>query len=362
MINKCPDCNQEIVDNKTFCTNCGKRLRVDKYTNTNPIKTFAIVAIVMLLFGVGTMYLIANVGLESQLDKILNNNSNSSIYNGSYIIKDLVTTDKSDADIKEIKESIIGFEVELSDSKFKVGLFQILWATINNPTISTLKNKELHKTNLNITSDNYDGISIVGKNIERDGKEEETFELIKIGNDLFLYYDGTYFELEKSKLDFESTKTYYKVDLIEKDYNKNINTEIDKLNKHIKSVVESGSNEIYAQSYEVIKDGDFIQILLNENDGYINSSIVNTITNLAFNNKTGTVFDLKSYVESINLNFDNIINQYNQLKENVYQSSIDEITEKLDIKSTSVFYVRNDILHIHCGNNQWGMVFLEIVL
>ncbi len=359
-MNKCSNCNQEIVDNKTFCPNCGKKLKDDKYSNINPGKTFAIVIIVMLLLGVGTMYLIANVGLDSQLKKIIDDDTSiNSEFNGSYLIKDVITSDQS---IEEIKEDIIGFEIELNDSKFKVGLFQILWATIENPTITDIDDMETHKEKLNITTDDYKGIRIEGINSEKEGTLKDIFELIKIDDVVFLHYNNSYFQLELSDYGFDSTDTFYKIQLVDKKYNKAINNEIDKLNKHIKDNVEKQTNEIYIESYEEYKDGDVTHLVVKESDAYINSGIYTNIISLSFNDETGIKYDLNSYLEHKGLSFEEITSKYDQLKEIKYQSSVDEVIEKYSIKPTSTFYVIDNKIYILCGTNQWGMIFLDIEL
>ena len=224
---KCPDCGQEIVDNKTFCSNCGKQLKkIENKENKNK-KTFLIFVVVMVLLGVGTMYIIGNVGTEEELKKIADKNKKENIedFYDKYIIKDILIDSDTKEEIVSEKENIIGYELELSKEKFKLGLFKINWTKINKPTVLKVEDITKHKENLNLTTEKINVISIEGLNELKKYNDENTefFYMISVDSRLYLYYMDTYFELETSKLGFKSVDTYYKIVLPEIKYPTSIN-------------------------------------------------------------------------------------------------------------------------------------------
>jgi uncharacterized protein (DUF983 family) len=64
---KCPSCNQEIIDNKEYCTNCGKKLRETK-TGIS-LKTFFIIILIFIVIGVFIVLSIMYVGTDKEIEK-----------------------------------------------------------------------------------------------------------------------------------------------------------------------------------------------------------------------------------------------------------------------------------------------------
>ena len=58
---KCPNCNQEMIEKKDFCINCGKRLIKEKQVSKKGIIVFMIL---MVIVGFITCYLIINLKIE----------------------------------------------------------------------------------------------------------------------------------------------------------------------------------------------------------------------------------------------------------------------------------------------------------
>ncbi len=359
---KCPNCNQQIVDNKMFCTNCGKKLKEENISKMDPKKSFMILVVVMLLLGAGTLYMIANFGTQQELDKILQTKNNIEDYYDSYLIKDVVFTDNSSNDLLPLKDDLIGFEMELSKDKFKIGLFQVLWATIDKPKITTMNKVDTYKEQLNVTTEEVNAIRIEGTNIEKEGGEPLNFDMISVGNKLFILYADIYFELETSNLDFKSTKTYYKVDLLKETYPSNINVETTKINEQTKSDVESGSNEIYISYYEEYTDNDVIHLVIRTAGGYINSEMMSGVRTISFNKNTGDKYNLKTYLEHIGKNYDEVILKYEENREIVFESSVDGVQTKFETNPDLLYYVKENKIYIACGQDQWGMLFAEVNL
>lgn len=358
---KCSDCGQEIIDNKTFCPNCGKQLKkIEKEVGKNR-KTFLIFIVVMLLLGGGTMYMIGNVGTTEELKKITDKNKKEEIedFYNQYIIKDILVDSNTKEEIKNEKDNIIGYELELSKEKFKLGLFKINWISINKPTVLKVKDITKHKENLNITNEKINVISIEGLNVYDNKTERELSYMISVDSKLYLYYMDTYFELETSKLGFKSVDTYYKVKLPELKYASSINKLLKDHNEIVKNVVEKGTHSVYENYTKEYKDNDITHLVFYELDGGVNAGFSTSIKTLSFNDK-GERLNLKEYVEHINKNYEEIIEKYRVLQEELLKD--DSTLVKSEINPNLMYYVKENTLYILAGNNDWGMSFVEIKL
>ncbi|MDD4831626.1 MAG: zinc ribbon domain-containing protein [Bacilli bacterium] len=363
---KCPKCGQEIIDNKIFCPNCGKQLNKETSLGLSPMKMFLIFVVIMLLLGVGTIYYIANIGLNKELEKIISEptiDTKKEIkdFYGSYIIKDVIATDNSLENINDLKNSIIGFEIEISKDKFKAGLYQIAWVKIDKPTLDVLNNFLIHKQALNITSENDYGFKIKGLNVEENASnDEEEFEILSFDNKLYIYYSNTYYELEVNKLGYKSSNTYYKVNLLEEKYISNINLELKAFNNNIKTNIENNTYDIYIVGYEEIINGDIIHLIVKESFGGVNSEITTKTIVFAFNKNTGEKVNLKAYIEHINEDYDDIIDKYETNREKIFEESIMGIITKYETSPDLVYYAKDNKLYISCGTDSYGILFAEV--
>ncbi len=363
---KCPKCGQEIIDNKIFCPNCGKQLNKDSSMGLSPMKMFLIFIVVMLLLGAGTLYYVANMGLNKELDKIISKpNEESKIeikdFYGSYIINNVITTKNSSNSINDLENSIIGFEIEITEDILKAGIYQIAWIKINKPTFENLTNFDNHKQNLNISSEKEYGFRIKGLNVEENtSKNEEIFELLSFNNKLYLYYSNTYYELVTSKLGYKSSNTYYKVKLLEEKYISNINLEIKEFNNIVKTNIESNVSDIYIVEYEEILNGDIFHLIVKESFGGVNSEISTKTIVFAFNKNTGEKVNLKAYIEHINKNYEDIMDKYEINKQKTYEESVMGITSKYETSPDLMYYVKDDKIYIACGTDSYGILFTEV--
>ena len=62
---KCPNCNQEMIEKKDFCINCGKRLIKEKQVSKKGIIVFMIL---MVIVGFITCYLIINLNTDKEIE------------------------------------------------------------------------------------------------------------------------------------------------------------------------------------------------------------------------------------------------------------------------------------------------------
>ena len=62
---KCPYCNQEMIDTKEFCVNCGKRLIKEKKTVN--LKAIIILFTILVVAGFITCYAIINYNTDKEI-------------------------------------------------------------------------------------------------------------------------------------------------------------------------------------------------------------------------------------------------------------------------------------------------------
>lgn len=69
---KCPNCNQEMIDIKDYCVNCGKKLKEDKkgISFMGLIGIFALIVVVTII----VCYLIINLNVDKEIEPYLDNN------------------------------------------------------------------------------------------------------------------------------------------------------------------------------------------------------------------------------------------------------------------------------------------------
>lgn len=65
---KCPNCNQEMIEKKDFCINCGKRLIKEKQVSKKGIIVFMIL---MVIVGFITCYLIINLNTDKEIESYI---------------------------------------------------------------------------------------------------------------------------------------------------------------------------------------------------------------------------------------------------------------------------------------------------
>jgi uncharacterized protein (DUF983 family) len=357
---KCPNCNQEIIDNKTFCTNCGKKLKDNNINGMAPNKLFMIVVVIMLFLGVGVIYIIANIGTKQELDNILKPKTTINSFYDSYLIKSVITTGDTPSELVNLKDDLIDFEMELTKESFKVGIYQILWAQISNPSIKEINTIQRYKDELNIIDNEVMTINIQGVNNKKG--EVLSFDMISVGSKIYLYYLDTYFELKPSTLGYKSSKTYYKVNLLKENYASNINAILKEINDKVKTNIENEIYEVYTISYEEYEDNDVIHIVIREASGLINSEMVTKINTISFNKDTGVKYNLKAYVEHIGREYEDIISLYEANREIVYNGSVDGVTVKFETSPDLLYYVKDGSIYIACGADNWGTLFAQIKL
>ncbi len=358
---KCPNCNQEIIDNKTFCPNCGKQLKKINNEVKNNTKYFLIFVVIMILLGLGTIYTVGNVGTKEELKRIISKDKEQiEDFYDSYIIKNILINEKTPKEIIEQKDSIVGYELELSKENFKLGLFKINWIKINKPDVFKVKDISKYKEDLKIEGDNVHVISIEGFNVEENGKKREQFYIISHKSKLYLNYMDTYFELSKSNLGFKSLETYYKVNLLEQKYPESINKIIKERNDKIKETIQNNTYKIYENyAYEYI-DKDITHLVFNELQGEVNAGFISNIKTLSFDNM-GEKINLKKYIESIGKNYDEFEEQYKELRNKKLEGKEDMVS-KFELNPELMYYVKEGILYIACGTDSWETLFINIDL
>lgn len=363
---KCSDCNQQIIDNKTFCPNCGKQLK--KISNeTKKGRIFLVFVVIMLALGIFTIYIVGNYGTEKELNKILKHKKeNIEDFYGSYIIKDILINSNTPENLKNYKDNIIGYELELTKEKFKFGLYKIEWIKINKPTVLKVKDVKEHQKKLNTTNENINVISIEGLNVNY--KDNVNYEnnkflyMVSVDSKVYLYYMGTYFELESSKLGYKSVDTYYKVILPKLIYPSSVN---DLLKKHIENTKNFIENEDYNKKYVLVyenyieeyKDNDITHLIFVTNAGYIDAGMDIDIKVLNFNKK-GKSLNLKEYIELINKDYGEVVNKI-KISQNL---SLEEIPNfiKYELTSDLMYYKKDNTLFVATGYDDFGVIFVEI--
>jgi uncharacterized protein (DUF983 family) len=70
---KCPNCSQELIDNKEYCPNCGKKLR-ESQSGTS-LRTLLIIIGILIVVGVGIVLSIMFLGTDEELEKYTNENT-----------------------------------------------------------------------------------------------------------------------------------------------------------------------------------------------------------------------------------------------------------------------------------------------
>ena len=75
---KCPYCNQEMIDIKDYCVNCGKKLK--KESKNISIMGVTIIFLSLIIVTIIGCYLIGNFNLDKEIEQ--------------YIDKDVIKTDK----------------------------------------------------------------------------------------------------------------------------------------------------------------------------------------------------------------------------------------------------------------------------
>lgn len=358
---KCPDCSQEIIDNKTFCPNCGKQLKKINDEVKKNKKYFLIFVVIMILLGIGTIYTIGNVGTKEELKKIISKEKEQiKDFYGSYIIKNILTNETTPKEIVEQKDNIIGYELELSKENFKLGLFKINWIKINKPDVFKVEDITKYKNELNIEKDNINIISIEGFNVEENGDKKEKLNIISYKSKLYLYYMDTYFELALSNLGFKSLKTYYKVNLLQEKYPDSINKIIKDRNDNIKKDIEEGTYKIYENYAHEYLDNDITHIVFNELQGEVNAGFITYVKTLSFNNK-GEKINLKDYIKHIGKNYDEMMKSYEILRDKALEGK-EDIVSKLEANPNLMYYVKENKLYIACGSDSWETIFININL
>ena len=349
---KCPNCGQEIIDKKVFCPNCGKQLNNIDNSGFNPKKIFALFVLVMIVLGVGTIYIIANVGTDKELNEIIKPNKEIVDFYDSYIIKDIVYTDDSNKDIKEKEDDIIGFETEFKSDSIKLGIPPIKWVRINNPTIKEVKEIEKYQRDLD------DGIikviSIEGNN-DLGFNEKTSIKMIKTAEKTFIYYLDTYFEIKPSTYGFASVNKFYKVNTMVYKYNDNINKILKEYNNNIKKDVESNTVGLYENNYEEIIDGDVTHIVMNKITGNLYSETYIVVTTLSFDS-TGKILNLKDYIEHIGKDYNEFIINYEKEKQKIS----DYIGKNYETTPDLMYYVKDNKIIIVSSEDSYGSMLIEM--
>lgn len=357
---KCPDCNQQIIDKKTFCPNCGKQLNNPQSQGVNSKKLLLIFAVAMILIGIGSMYMVANVGTKAELEKLTSNKKETvKDFYGNYIIKDIITTENSNKTVLDMKENIIGYEVELTKDKFKLGIFGIVWSKLSEPKFNLNKDISKYKDDLSTMLNDGTVLTIEGKNSLEQNSKDLSFKMVNLPSALYLYYENTYYKLERSKLNFKSSDTFYKVVKFEQKYKDSINDIINSNNERAKNNVEQNKYQIYENYIEEYKDNDITHLVFHEMFGVVNSEGLNNIKTVSFN-ENEEILDLKTYIEHINKDYEEIIKKYETLKKDLIENSSTEI--KFETNENLMYYVSDNVLKIICGKDQFGSISVSINL
>lgn len=361
---KCNNCNQELIDNKEYCPNCGKKLRETNTTFSN--KTMIIVGLLLIFIGTVTVLSIMYFGTEKELDKYIKDNEqketnndidiNISKYYGSYKITNVVTTNNTKEEIKSSLEYLTDWNVDFSKEKLKFGLDRIEWIYIEKPSIYIMKDNM--NLDLILGSEVDSMLSIEGKNSLFSEDENKTIYLIESNEKLYLYYRNTFFEISKSTDNYKDNMTFYKKNIIKEEYTVEINNMIKSIDDEITKLIESDEILIVYVEQEVIEYDNIKHIVFNISRGVPNAGGFSTYKTITYNTKTLKMYNLEEYISYIGKSYDDIVTKYENKK-----STLKEV-ESRDIPITEdiVYYVSNNILYIPYEIGDFGYKFVEIDL
>ncbi len=367
---KCNECGQEIVDNKEYCPNCGKKIR-ENNLGVNK-KTIIIITTMFILFAVGICLSIMFLGIDKELEPYLkdtNNNNSEQIdepietdnnikeYFGKYVIHDIKTTSKTPKDLIEKKDEILGWVVYFSNNKVKLGLYKIDWIIIENPSMVIDNN-----TDMSYLFDDDTIINIAASGENSMLQDNKKINFIISNNKLYVYYYNTLFELVESNYNFKRNNNFYKINLIEQNYTKEINEKLENINNEIKKDVESLEGYVINVDYRIIEDDNIKHILIDKKIGPPYSGAYVSTYGITYNKNTLKMYNLEEYLSYRNRNYENIKNIYNTKVSQFSENPEDNLSDIIPITPNSLYYVINNVIYIQYANSIHGPLFINIDL
>lgn len=360
---KCPNCGQEIIDSKEFCVNCGKQLKESKPVMKS--RTMIIVIFIMLLTISVPSIVIMNIGLDKEIEPYLNDSDKTVVeedetieledYYGEYIIKNITPLNLEIKDPIDEK-STLGWNMDFKEEMVKIftgaGFYNI-----KEPGF-TIQEEDKFKDSFVATEDKK-LYNVFVEGLDLFLNSNLTINFVIFNSKLYFYDNDYLYALEKVEPLYEDRNNFYKVNLPEKKYTKEINDKISIFETNIKNQIEASNEDthIFNLSHELLTDGDIEHIFIRETYGYAYSSSSSQCNNITYNIKTLKLYNLEEYLNYKKTDFDSFNELYKKKAAEQHMDLPDELK-----KNTPFCISNNNIVIKSSEYGPFGPIFVEIEL
>lgn len=357
---KCPNCGQEMIEDKEFCPNCGKQLKEEKGMSK---KSILLIFVALFLLGIGICVGIMFVGTDKELDPYLNNNTEIVMdnYYGNYYIKDVIVNTNTPESIVENKDNLLNWNVEVNSLIIKFPLAGMNWTVIDNPVYVEENSDDF----IGLFDDDTLDILVNSASTSNPLDIDEKIYVIVYDSNFYLYYDNALFELESETENYKDNINFYNLSFPDLVYSTEINDEISSFKNWMIERIET--NETYSYIYEVEHENfveeDFNSIIITYNIGLIEASYQTFYETIVYDDDYN-IYNLGEYLGTISKTISDIDTAYKAAADLYFIEEGVPFGEYVELTEDTNYYINNEklFLPVSLEEMSFGQMFIEVNL